>query len=82
MDYKIIDRLLQRSYIFYYSCKGYREKEKWETNVKNPHPQTKFSGMIWIKINSCSTGKFVHSDKTTTPGKSHLLGSQRKITLS
>ncbi|KAJ1386754.1 FAR1 DNA-binding domain [Sesbania bispinosa] len=82
-DGKMIDR------VFCCSCEGYRGKDKREANTKNPRAQTRFGCLAKMKVNSRSTGKYrvtafaaEHTHETTTPSKSHLLRSQRKITTS
>ncbi|KAJ1431047.1 FAR1 DNA-binding domain [Sesbania bispinosa] len=75
--------------VFCCSCEGYREKDKREANTKNPRAQTRFGCLAKMKVNSRSAGKYrvtefvdEHTHETTTPRRSHLLRSQRKITTS
>ncbi|XP_020238849.1 protein FAR1-RELATED SEQUENCE 5 [Cajanus cajan] len=79
---KIVNR------VFCCSCEGYRGKDKREDNVKNPRPQSRFGCLAKMKVNSRLTGKYrvtefiaEHAHETTTPSKSHLLRSQRKMTI-
>ncbi|XP_062101001.1 protein FAR1-RELATED SEQUENCE 5-like [Humulus lupulus] len=73
--------------IFCCSCQGFRGTDKRDVNVKRHLAETRFGCLAQIKINSRQTGKYKvvefieeHSHVTSSPTKSHLHRSQRKLT--
>ncbi|XP_048323604.1 protein FAR1-RELATED SEQUENCE 5-like [Ziziphus jujuba] len=72
---------------FYHCCEGFREKDKRNINVKSHRAETRFGWLARMKINLNQTGKYhitdfiaQHTHVTSTPSKSHLHRSQRKLT--
>nr|XP_048321706.1 protein FAR1-RELATED SEQUENCE 5-like [Ziziphus jujuba var. spinosa] len=68
-------------------CEGFREKDKRDINVKSHRAETRFGCLARMKINLDQTGKYriidfiaQHTHVTSTPSKSHLHRSQRKLT--
>ncbi|KAF1861706.1 hypothetical protein Lal_00026125 [Lupinus albus] len=68
---------------------GYREKDKRSTSVNNHHAQSRFECLARMKVDCRSTGKFgivqfivEHKHETSSPSKTHLHRSHRKITPS
>ncbi|KAF1864565.1 hypothetical protein Lal_00043206 [Lupinus albus] len=75
VDGHIIDR------VFCCSCEGYREKDKRSTSVNNPRAQSRFECLARMKVDCRSTRKFrIHEN--SSPSKTHLHISHRKIPLS
>ncbi|XP_019460155.1 PREDICTED: protein FAR1-RELATED SEQUENCE 5-like [Lupinus angustifolius] len=79
----IIDR------VFCCSCEGYHEKDKRSTSVNNPRAQSRFGCLAGMKVDCPSTGKFrivqfiaEHKHETSSPSKTHIHRSHRKITPS
>ncbi|XP_060667884.1 protein FAR1-RELATED SEQUENCE 5-like [Ziziphus jujuba] len=67
-------------------CEGFPEKDKRNINVKSHHAKTRFGCLARMKINLDQTGKYCitdfiaqHTHVTSTPSKSHLHRSQRKL---
>ena len=78
-------RLINR--LFCCSCKGYREKDKRDVIVKTHHPETRVGCLARMKVDCCQTGRYnvvefilEHRHVTTSPTKSHLYRSQRRLT--
>ncbi|XP_048332781.1 protein FAR1-RELATED SEQUENCE 5-like [Ziziphus jujuba] len=68
-------------------CEGFREKDKRNINVKSHRAETRFGCLARMKINLDQTGKYRITDfiaqythVTSTPNKSYLHRSQRKLT--
>ncbi|KAK0574482.1 hypothetical protein LWI29_024321 [Acer saccharum] len=73
--------------IFCCSCEGYREKNKKDINLKIHHAETRFSCLAKMKIDCRQIGKYQavefiahHTHVTSSPNKSHLHRSHRKLT--
>ncbi|TXG73183.1 hypothetical protein EZV62_001762 [Acer yangbiense] len=73
--------------IFCCSCEGYREKNKKDINVKIHRAETRFGCLAKMKIDCRQIGnyqvvKFIahHTHVTSSPNKSHLHRSHRKLT--
>ncbi|XP_062075158.1 protein FAR1-RELATED SEQUENCE 5-like [Humulus lupulus] len=74
--------------VFCCSCEGYREKDKRDVTVKSHRAETRFGCLARMKIYH-QNGKYHvvefiidHAHMTSSPSKSHLHRSQRKLTLS
>ncbi|KAF1862975.1 hypothetical protein Lal_00018819 [Lupinus albus] len=67
--------------------KSFREKDKRSTSANNPRAQSKFGCLTRTKVDCRSIGKFhivqfiaEHKHETSSPSKTHLHRSHRKIT--
>ncbi|XP_062103484.1 protein FAR1-RELATED SEQUENCE 5-like [Humulus lupulus] len=83
LDGLIIDR------IFCCSCEGHREKDKRDVIVKSHRAETRFGCLARMKINSRQNSKYrvidfvmEHTHVTSSPSKSHLHRSQRRLTVA
>ncbi|XP_062093424.1 protein FAR1-RELATED SEQUENCE 5-like [Humulus lupulus] len=83
LDGRIIDR------IFCCSCEGHREKDKRDVIVKSHRAETRFGCLARMKINSRQNSKYrvvdfvmEHTHVTSSPSKSHLHRSQRRLTVA
>ena len=75
--------------IFCCSREGYREKNKKDATVKRHRPETRCGCLARMKVDCRPTGKYSvvefvadHTHVTTSPMKSHLHRSQRRVTLA
>ena len=74
--------------IFCCSCEGHREPNKQRVSVKHRHAETRFGCRAKIKVISClESGRYrivefmaVHTHVTSSPSKSHLHRSHRRLT--
>ncbi|KAM6547360.1 hypothetical protein CsatB_019036 [Cannabis sativa] len=83
LDGRITDR------IFCCSCEGHREKDKRDATVKSHRAETRFGCLARMKINSHQNSRYrvvdfvmEHTHVTSSPSKSHLHRSQRRLTLA
>ncbi|XP_062086206.1 protein FAR1-RELATED SEQUENCE 5-like [Humulus lupulus] len=85
--YKDLERRITNR-VFCCSCEGYREKDKRDVMVKSHRAETRFGCLARMKIYR-QNGKYrvvefiiEHAHMTSSPSKSHLHRSQRKLTLA
>ncbi|XP_060973319.1 protein FAR1-RELATED SEQUENCE 5-like isoform X2 [Cannabis sativa] len=78
-------RMIDR--IFCCSCQGYREKDKRDVEVIRHRAETRFGCLAMMKICSRQTNRYrvvefiaEHTHVTTSPSKSHLHRSHRRVT--